>query len=62
MEIPIVNVFSLFQNYPNSFNPSTKSKFEFLNSEFVTIKVYDILGREIATLVNEEKPAGEYED
>ena len=65
------NTFRLEQNYPNPFNPSTKIKFTIpatsLNTfskgegTFVTLKVYDILGNEITTLVNEEKPAGEYE-
>lgn len=53
--------FSLFQNYPNPFNPVTSLQFTVGKQQFVTLKVHDILGREIATLVNEEKPAGEYE-
>ena len=53
--------FVLHQNYPNPFNPSTKIKFQIVDYGLVTLKVYDILGNEIATLVNEEKPAGEYE-
>ena len=66
--------FQLFQNYPNPFNPITKIKFTIptppvssplvkgrTKEGFVTLKVYDILGREIATLVNAEKPAGKYE-
>ncbi len=56
-----VKDFSLFQNYPNPFNPSTKIKFVIPKSSFVNLKVYDVLGREIVTLVNEEKSAGEYE-
>jgi hypothetical protein len=51
----------LSQNYPNPFNPSTVISYQLSVIGFVTLKVYDILGREIATLVNEEKPAGEYE-
>jgi len=52
--------FSLSQNYPNPFNPSTMIHFQISNFKFVTLKVYDSLGREIVTLVNEEKSAGEY--
>ena len=55
------SVFSLEQNYPNPFNPSTKIKFSIPQSSDVVLKVYDILGNEIETLVNEEKPAGKYE-
>ena len=57
----IPNIFSLSQNYPNPFNPSTTIKFQIKDSRFVTLKVYDILGKEIATLVNEKLKAGEYE-
>ncbi len=61
--IPKDNIVSykLFQNYPNPFNPSTRIDYSIPRSSFVTLKVYDILGREVATLVNEEKPAGNYE-
>ncbi|HVO73328.1 MAG TPA: T9SS type A sorting domain-containing protein, partial [Ignavibacteriaceae bacterium] len=52
--------FELFQNYPNPFNPSTIISFSIPSPEFVTLKVYDVLGREIATLINEEKPNGVY--
>jgi len=53
--------FTLMQNYPNPFNPSTKIKYSVAASEFISLKVYDILGKEIAVLVNEYKPAGNYE-
>jgi hypothetical protein len=69
--------FNLEQNYPNPFNPSTKIKFTIPNNVIlspavgginsamsltqVTLKIYDVLGNEIATLVDEEKPAGIYE-
>jgi hypothetical protein len=56
-----VNEFTLFQNYPNPFNPSTTINFSVPSSEFVTLKVFDVLGNEVVTLVNEEKPAGAYE-
>jgi hypothetical protein len=52
--------FSLNQNFPNPFNPSTKIKYSIPKAENVTLKIYDILGRQIKTLVNEEKPAGNY--
>ena len=51
----------LFQNYPNPFNPSTSIQYAVSSGQFVSLKVYDILGNEIATLVNEEKTAGIYE-
>jgi hypothetical protein len=52
--------FILFQNYPNPFNPTTSIEYGVGSTEYVTLKVYDLLGREVAVLVNEEKPAGEY--
>jgi len=55
------NGFVLEQNYPNPFNPSTTIKYAVANKQFVSIKVFDVIGNEIATLVNEEKPAGTYE-
>jgi len=52
--------FLLQQNYPNPFNPSTNIQYAISSTQFVTLKVYDLLGREVATLVNEEKTAGSY--
>jgi len=61
-----VNSFKLFQNYPNPFNPSTKIKYATpllggARGGLIILKVYDILGNEVATLVNEYKPVGSYE-
>jgi agmatine deiminase len=53
--------FYLSQNYPNPFNPTTKIEFRIADGVFVNLKVYDVLGNEVATLVNEVKPAGSYE-
>ena len=55
-----VKKFELSQNYPNPFNPSTVIGYELPVNGFVSLKVFDVLGNEIATLVNEEKPAGSY--
>lgn len=52
---------SLKQNYPNPFNPSTKIEFTIADFGFVNLKVYDVLGNEVANLINETKPAGTYE-
>ncbi|MEP0861470.1 MAG: T9SS type A sorting domain-containing protein, partial [Ignavibacterium sp.] len=58
-EIPAT--YELAQNYPNPFNPSTKIRYQIPNDGFVTLKIYDILGAEVSTLVNETKVAGKYE-
>ena len=58
---PIANEFKLEQNYPNPFNPTTKIGFRIADHGFVTLKIFDILGNEIATLINEELLPGEYE-
>jgi hypothetical protein len=68
-EQPVVSEFKLEQNYPNPFNPSTKIKFtipsvtlrQAQSDNWVVLKVYDVLGNEVATLVNKELSAGEYE-
>ena len=59
-DFDIPQAFSLLQNYPNPFNPSTYISYNIPNSSLVTLKIYDILGKEIATLVNESKQAGSY--
>jgi hypothetical protein len=57
-EIP--TEYNLYQNYPNPFNPTTTIKYSVKEAGMVTLKVYDILGKEITTLVNEIKSPGEY--
>jgi parallel beta-helix repeat protein len=52
--------FALFQNYPNPFNPLTVLRYSLPVNSYVTLKAYDVVGREIATLVNEQKQAGNY--
>jgi len=58
-EIPLS--FRLEQNYPNPFNPSTKISWQIPVGNWQTLKIYDMLGNEVATLVDEYKPAGTYE-
>lgn len=57
--IPVT--YALDQNFPNPFNPSTTIRYQLPTDGFVTLKVYDIIGSEVATLVNQEKAAGKYE-
>ena len=57
----IPDSYLLHQNYPNPFNPTTIIRYQIEDSRYVIIKVYDILGREITTLINEKKPPGIYE-
>lgn len=57
----LIKSFKIFQNYPNPFNLSTRIKYSVPQLSQVNIKVFDLLGKEIETLVNEEKPAGTYE-
>ena len=58
--IVIPSNYSLSQNYPNPFNPTTTIEYNIPYDGFVVLKIYDILGREVKTLVNEEKSAGNY--
>ncbi|MBL7127651.1 MAG: T9SS type A sorting domain-containing protein [Ignavibacteria bacterium] len=57
----IPNKFSLFQNYPNPFNPTTTIRYDIKSKGYVELKVFDLLGREITTLVNESQTPGTYE-
>jgi hypothetical protein len=54
------NNFKLYQNYPNPFNPSTVISWQSSVLSLATIKIFDMLGKEIAILMDEEKPAGKY--
>jgi hypothetical protein len=58
-EIP--TVFALYQNYPNPFNPVTTIKFDLPKNSFVTIRIYDLLGRELETSISQNFPAGSYD-
>jgi hypothetical protein len=53
--------FKLYSNYPNPFNPSTKIKYSVAEKSFISLKIYDIAGSEVASIVNREQEAGEYE-
>jgi hypothetical protein len=57
----IPKTFAVAQNYPNPFNPSTVIKYQLPKTSFVTIKVFDVLGKEVSSLVNEQKEPGYYE-
>jgi hypothetical protein len=59
--LEVLNDFALNQNYPNPFNPSTRIAFSIPNSSFVSLKVFDILGNEVTTLINRELAGGSYE-
>ncbi len=57
----IANSFMLYQNYPNPFNPVTTIKFQIPENTFTSLKIYDVAGKEISTIVNENLSRGEYE-
>jgi len=59
-EVNVVEEYSLSQNYPNPFNPSTTIKYQLKNQGFVSLRIYDMLGKEVTTLINEEQPSGSY--
>jgi photosystem II stability/assembly factor-like uncharacterized protein len=61
VEVNAPDKFALYQNYPNPFNPVSQINYQIPVKGFVSLKVYDTLGEEVATLVNEEKSAGSYE-
>ena len=60
IEVGLPTTYSLEQNYPNPFNPSTTIKYQLPKAGFVTLKIYDILGREVASLVKEYQHGGKY--
>ncbi|MEE9430622.1 MAG: T9SS type A sorting domain-containing protein, partial [Melioribacteraceae bacterium] len=59
--LSIPTEFKLEQNYPNPFNPSTTIRYSIPSNEFVTLKIYNILGSEVANLVNKKQTSGSYQ-
>jgi len=59
-ESGIVNSYKMFNNYPNPFNPTTNIQYQVPEFSHVSLKIYDLLGREVADLVNEQQVAGSY--
>ncbi len=60
MDLGAPTTYALAQNYPNPFNPTTTINYQIPKDGFVTLKIYDVLGKEVATLVNENKGTGRY--
>jgi hypothetical protein len=58
--LPVPETFRLFQNYPNPFNPTTTIEYSVPSNQYVSLRIYDVLGRELSTLVSESKSAGTY--
>jgi uncharacterized delta-60 repeat protein len=58
--VGLPQLFSLYQNYPNPFNPSTTISFDLPTKSFVSLRVFDVIGREVALIVSKELPAGSY--
>ena len=61
VEVMVTKDYSLSQNYPNPFNPATLISFSIPNDEFVSLRIYDVLGREVAQIINERRSAGTYQ-
>ncbi|MCX7798703.1 MAG: T9SS type A sorting domain-containing protein, partial [Melioribacter sp.] len=61
ISLGIPTKFSLEQNYPNPFNPTTRIRFSIPTKDFVTLKIFNSLGEEVAQLINQEMSAGSYE-
>ena len=61
VEVMVTKDYSLSQNYPNPFNPATLISFSIPNDEFVSLRIYDVLGREVAQIINERKSAGTHQ-
>ena len=61
VEVMVTKDYSLSQNYPNPFNPATLISFSIPNDEFVSLKIYDVLGREVAQIINERRSAGTHQ-
>jgi len=60
-ETGVINNFKLFQNYPNPFNPDTRIRFQVSKNSKVLLQIFDTVGNEITTLLNDTRPAGEYD-